>query len=591
MIPIGTDLQRRKFPAATLAIIGINILIFIYEMLMPRESLLWTFKNLSFGPDTRNPFSPFTSMFLHGSIGHISFNMLFLWIFGSPVEERIGSKLFLLYYFGAGLAAGIVNIVMEVIARPGSTIGAIGASGAISGIMALFLYRCYYSKLKMVINPILLPRQINIPVIPLVLIWLFQNVIMGIFSMSMPTGVAHWAHVGGFAFGIIIGRVKRYGHEGRIEQLRSAIVKKLEKGGGWKSAEKELLKLLKVAPHDAEVNHDLARLYAGNNENKMAERHFQAAIQRYFVSQPQYGAYAVLEYADMMSKPMELPYLLKATDALVKSGDYESAHKVLSPLMKKAVSTGVLAERSLSVHVRLCLHLNQEEDAREALQLFQENFPNSKYIHEINAALNKKAGEVFVQPALDSVDPAGTGNALEQKEADRLGIIAFLEQVFADPVFWSLLLFSNIASPILFPRLYFSPLSPVYLFVISFVMTIVHRMGSLEDLLSMINAPNEEKIRKEVAGKRRYDDAVMAERKENHSDAASLYEQVLADDPRNIQARFNVARLYHKKLDKTVHARKHYRVLKEHATKDHPFYHEAETALQELTKPGTTQAG
>jgi membrane associated rhomboid family serine protease len=583
MIPIGTDLERKKFPAATLAIIGVNVIIFICELLTPEESLTWTFKHLSFGPDTRNPFSPFVSMFLHGDIYHIAFNMLFLWIFGSPIEERIGSRLFLIYYFGAGLAAGVVNVVMEVIARPASTIGAIGASGAISGMMALFLYRCFFSKVKLVINPILLPRQINIPVIPLVLLWVFQDLILAIFSMSRPTGTAHWAHVGGFAFGIIIGRVKRYGHEGRIEELRLNILDKLEKDGGWKSAEKDLLKLLEIAPHDAEVNHDLARLYASKNEQKLAEKYFKAAVQHYFVSQPEYGAYAVLEYADAMSKPMELPYQLKAADALVKIGDYESAHKVLSAVAKNAMAKAILAEKSLSLYVRLCLQLNYEGEAHDALRLFQENFPNSKYIHEINGALKKKAGEIFAQPLLDAAAPEAKGKTQEQREANRLGILAFVEYVFADPVFWSLLLFSNIASPILFPRLYFSPLSPVYLFLISFAMTIVHRMGSLGDLWSLMNAPDEGKIRKEVADQRRYDDAVMAERKECYSDAASLYEQVLTADPCNFQARFNVARLYHKKLNKVHYARKHYRLLKEHLTKEHPFYHDAEISLQELS--------
>jgi hypothetical protein len=316
----------------------------------------------------------------------------------------------------------------------------------------------------------------------------------------------------------------------------------------------------------------------------MADKYFKAAVQHYFVSQPEYGAYAVLEYADAMSKPMELPYQLKAAEALVKIGDYESAHKALSPVAKNAVAKGILAEKSLSLFVRLCLHLNYEGEAQDALQLFQQNFPNSKYIYEIQGALKKKAGEIFAQPVLDAAAPEAKGSAQEQREANRLGMIAFVEYVFADPVFWSLLLFSNIASPILFPRLYFSPLSPVYLFLISFAMTIVHRMGSIGDLLSLINAPDEEKIRKEVADERRYDDAVMAERKECYSDAASLYEQVLTANPYNFQARFNVARLYHKKLNKVQYARKHYRLLKEYLTEGHPFYHEAEISLQELSK-------
>ena len=584
MIPVGTDLQRNKLPISTLVLISINIVVFIFELLMSEDSLSWTFRHLSFGPDTRNPFSPLVCLFLHGDIYHIAFNMLFLWIFGGPVEERIGSRLFLIYYFGAGLAAGVTNVVMEVIARPDSTIGAIGASGAISGIMALFLYRCFYSKLKLVINPILLPRHISVPVIPLVLLWIFQDVIMGIFSMSRPTGIAHWAHIGGFAFGIIVGRIKRYGHEGRVEQLRLAVLKKLGSGGGWQSAEKELFKLLEISPNDAEVNHDLARLYVNNKEQKNAEKYFQNAVQRYFVTQPQSGAYTVLEYAQAMSKAMDVQYLLKASETFVKIGDFESAHKVLSPVAANASARGALAERGLSLYIRLCRHLDLEEEGQNALLLFRQNFPGSRYIHEINGALKKKAGEVFAHIASGPVAAAGPDKSHEQKEADRLGLIAFVEQVFADPFFWSLLMFSNIASPILFPRLYFSALSPVYLFVLSFILTIVHRMGSLSELLSLANAPNEEKARKKVADQRRYDDAVMAERGERYQDAASLYEQVLTADPRHFQARFNLARLYHKKLDKGVYARKHYRLLKEHVAKDHPFYHDADMSLQELSK-------
>ncbi len=582
MIPIGTDLGRSKFPAATLAIMGINAVMFLLEVFMPLESLQWIFKNLSFGPATRDPFSPFISLFLHIDIYHVAFNMLFLWIFGGPVEERVGSKLFLLYYFGAGLTAGVVNVIMEVIARPDSTTGAIGASGAVSGIMALFLYRCFYSKLKLVINPILLPRQINVPVIPLVLLWIFQDVIMGIVSMSMPTGVAHWAHIGGFAFGIIVGRVKRYGHEGRVEQLRKNIQKKLEGGGGWKAAEKDLLKLLKIAPNDPEVQHDLARLYAGNNEKKTAERHFQLAVQRYFVSQPLYGAYAVLEYADALAKPIGIQYQLKAAEALTKSGDFESACKALLPVSSYGTLKGLLAEKGLSFYIRLCLHMDRGEEAREALQLFQEVYPSSKYIHEINGALKKKPGEIFTQPEGAVAEPARQGNGSEQKEAERLGIISFVEMVFADPAFWVILMFLNIAAPILISRSYFSPLTPVYIFVISFGLTIVHRMGTLVDLLKLSNVPDEGQARKEVALQRCYNDAVMSERKELYSKAAELYEQFLSADPRHIQARFNIARIYHKKMNDMMRARKHYRLLKEHTPQDHPFHHEAEVAMKEL---------
>lgn len=383
MIPVATNLERKKFPVVTLALIGVNILVFIIEVFLSDDALLWAFQNLGFGPATRNPFAPVAAIFLHGDIYHIAFNMLFLWVFGSPVEERVGSKNFLIYYFGAGLAAGFLSVIMEMIARPDSITPGIGASGAISGIMALFLYRCFYSKLKMVISPILLPRQINVPVIPLVLFWFFQDFIMGVVSMSRVTGVGHWAHVGGFIFGIAVGRIKRYGHEGHVEQIKEKILMKLEKGGGWRSAEKEYLKLLEIAPEDPELQHDLARLYANSGQPKLAEKHYRLAAQRFFLREPEAAAYIVLEHSETLSKPMEVQYLLRASNAFLKMNEVEDAYKVLLPVINNGDHKGLLMEQSLVLLAKLCRHFNKTEEAMECINIFTANFPGSINLNEI----------------------------------------------------------------------------------------------------------------------------------------------------------------------------------------------------------------
>jgi membrane associated rhomboid family serine protease/Tfp pilus assembly protein PilF len=592
MIPIGTDLERRKLPKATLGLILVNFIVFGVELALPDDALLWTVQHFGFGPGNWNPLAPFTSLFLHGDIYHIAFNMLFLWIFGSPVEERIGSKAFLLFYFGGGLASGVLGTVMEWVARPDSTVPGIGASGAISTIMALFLYRCFYARLKMVISPILLPRQVSIPVIPLVLLWFFQNVLMGFVSLHVQTGVGHWAHVGGFVFGIAIGRWKRYGHEGQVEQLRARVLKKLE-DGGWEAAEKDLLKLLRKAPDDPEVNHDLARLYAEKKDIGAAERHFTVAAQRFFPTQPLTAAYVALEHETALRKPMQIQYLVKAADALIKACHYEDACAVLSPIAAQPAPSGALAERGLTLFIKLAVHLNRREEAQAAARLFGANFPKSRYLEELKKGM--KPGSVFppapagmaAQPAPGVPGEEGAGpRSEEEKEADRLGWIGVFERVFADPAFWLILLALNIFTPFLLPRLYFSGLSPVYLFVLAFGMTVVHRMGSITEMLSLTSGPSEKDARREVELTLWYDRAVRADRGGNYADAVALYERVLAREKANIQARFNLARIYHHKLADAVKARLHYRALAEHTPEEHPFHSEAKEALKALVAPG-----
>ncbi len=579
MIPVGTNLQRKKLPIATLIIIGVNALFFLIELLLPDEALIWVIQSFGFGPATRNPLALVTHMFLHGDIYHIAFNMLFLWVFGGPVEERTGTRNFIIYYFGAGLSAGVLNVIMEILARPDSTTPCIGASGAISGVMALFLYRCFYSKLKLVISPILLPRQVNIPVIPLVLFWFFQDVLLGIFSLSSPTGVAHWAHIGGFAFGIVIGRIKRYGHEGQIEQLRGKILKKLEDGGGWKAAEKDLLKLLEIAPDDAEVHHDLARLYAEREQPKLAAKHYQSSVQKYFTTEPLNAAYTVLEHMNTLSKPMAMQYHFKAADILSGANELEDAYKVLRPVTDQSSNKSPILEKGLVLYIKLSQHLEKKEEAYAGIKIFMENFPNSKYRNEVRAAVSLKAGNVFTQV---KPKPAASSSK-EEKEADRLGKIEFFERFFADPVFWSILLFVNIATPIFFPGIYGSQLTPVYLFVAAFIMTIVHRMGSISDLWFHLSRPSEKKVRQEVDTRRSFDDAVMSEKKGQYSQAAELYEQVLRTDIKNIQARFNVARIYEKRLNDIPNAKLHYKKLMELLPQDHPFRRDASDSLKELS--------
>jgi membrane associated rhomboid family serine protease len=587
VLPVGTDIEIKKFPRTTLSLIGINIFVFIGELLLPPKSLNWVFDQFGFGAFTRNPFTLLSSLFLHGDIFHIVGNMVFLWIFGPPVEERIGARKFVYYYFGAGLWSTALWVVMEQLARPGSHGTVIGASGAISGVIALYLYRCFYSKLKMVVDPLFLPWKVHIPAAPLIIFWFLRDMLGGIASLSQSTGVAHWGHVGGFFFGLAVARIKRYGHEGRLEHAKGRLLSKLQAGDGWKSvdAEKELLKLLKIVPNDPEVHHQLAQFYSARQRTKEAAEHYRFAVQRYFLTNPLHGAFTVIEHMEGLKKPMAGHYHLKAAETLSQAGWTEEAYKVVRPLMGKE-AVDAITEKAHVIFVKLCLALHQREEAEDAARIFAEKHPKSRYRADVQKALSLRPEDLFPpgkeEPAASA--PIPDGEREEAPAGKGLTALAFSARTVTDPLFFFLWLV--VIMVLQFGALlqgttayeYFWKL-PLTAFVTAFAMTTIFRTPWAE-LFRYANRQSEKDARKEVDLSMTANRAKLAERGENFEKAADLYEKLLALDPKDIQARFNLARIYHHKLNDQGKARRHYRELLKYAPPEHPYFHEAESAIR-----------
>jgi membrane associated rhomboid family serine protease len=150
-----------------------------------------------------------TSMFLHGGLLHIASNMLYLFIFGDNVEDRLWHFRFLVFYFLCGIAAGITHVVVNA----NSPVPSIGASGAIAGVLAAYLYLFPHAHVRtlLLIGPfILVPR---IAAAFLIIFWFITQFISGITSLGAATdtsgGVAVWAHVGGFIAGLILVLIMR----------------------------------------------------------------------------------------------------------------------------------------------------------------------------------------------------------------------------------------------------------------------------------------------------------------------------------------------------------------------------------------------
>lgn len=215
MIPLSDDNPRRTFPFVTLLLIATNTLIFIYqESLPPRTDrhlileygMVPTRVAAAFVthkiPVQLGVESFFTSMFLHGGWLHLLGNMLFLWIFGDNVEDVMGHAAYLLFYLFCGIAAGVTHVV----ANWGSSLPAIGASGAIAGVMGAYIVFFPRTKVLTLVPLLIFFFTVRLPAIVLIGVWFLLQFVSGVGSLGTANagGVAWWAHIGGFALGAII---------------------------------------------------------------------------------------------------------------------------------------------------------------------------------------------------------------------------------------------------------------------------------------------------------------------------------------------------------------------------------------------------
>ena len=168
--------------------------------------------------DPINIFTPITSMFLHGSWGHILGNALFFWVFGNNIEDSMGPWRFLAFYLICGLAAAATHVLMS----PASAVPTVGASGAISGVMGAYLVLYPRVHVNMLFPPFIF-RTFPIPAWIVLIYWFVVQVLTGRMSSVRPEvsgGVAVWAHVGGFVAGVLL--IKLFEDHGRVAARKAA---------------------------------------------------------------------------------------------------------------------------------------------------------------------------------------------------------------------------------------------------------------------------------------------------------------------------------------------------------------------------------
>ena len=206
MIPLRALLYRRTTPVITLSIIVVNVLAFLYEMTLPYYLREQFFAHYALVPDRLIPSSLVTSMFLHGGWLHLIGNMWFLWVFGSHIEEALGSGKYLIFYLVSGVASALVQFAVNL----GSPVPTLGASGAIAGVMGAFLLLYPKARVVTLVFIVIFITTIELPAAFMLIYWFAIQLLSGLGSLasvSQAQGIAWFAHVGGFVAGLILVRI------------------------------------------------------------------------------------------------------------------------------------------------------------------------------------------------------------------------------------------------------------------------------------------------------------------------------------------------------------------------------------------------
>jgi membrane associated rhomboid family serine protease len=221
VVPLRDDNPTRITPYVTYGLIAANILAFIYELtlapqqlegffhlaaVVPRE-LSASFSGIPVNQPVPEWLTLVTSQFLHGGFLHLAGNMLFLWIFGNNVEDKLGHVKYLIFYLTCGILASLTQWYFSM----NSGIPSLGASGAIAGVLGAYILRFPKTQVLTLIPLGIFFTTIRVPALFFLGFWFVQQAFYGVASLNAPAnigmeqgGVAYWAHAGGFVFGAIL---------------------------------------------------------------------------------------------------------------------------------------------------------------------------------------------------------------------------------------------------------------------------------------------------------------------------------------------------------------------------------------------------
>jgi len=212
MLPLRDEIPRRHFPLVTITIIAINVVVYLYQIMLPERELSRLVWQMGIVPlrvvshlSLPAALTFITAMFMHGGFLHIFGNMLYLYIFGDNVEDVLGHVLYAIVYLLFGIGASLAQIAVA----PRSNIPTIGASGAIAGVLGAYFVFFPRARVQYLVTLGYFVRFVELPALIALGGWFILQFLSGLFSLGIGQvgGVAWFAHIGGFALGLAGGAV------------------------------------------------------------------------------------------------------------------------------------------------------------------------------------------------------------------------------------------------------------------------------------------------------------------------------------------------------------------------------------------------
>ena len=381
-LPFSTDRRGHRTPWVTYTLIGLNILAFCFTT---QE----TYTRWGLVPNHPHFVALLTNIFIHVSKQHLAGNMAVLWLFGPHVEEALGWEAYLALYLGGGIAAGLLHMAIILLYAPKVVVPLVGASGAISAILAPFAIRFHRAQIRLFWIPGALFGstwgQLEVPAVAGVALWILQSIGCGVYFLinPQPGGTAYWAHIGGFVFGLVAAELTGLFRDGRQEYLlqdaRSAA------GLGHETLDLAIRKyrqFLDREPNNAAVRAELVPLLAMQDRQEAGQEMLGAVRQFLKRGETVSAARCAAEAQALgLALPLTARERLRLAGALETEGNADAAIGLLRALLSETPD----APEDEMARLKLGQLLRERDpaEANAVLASFLVKYPQSEWARRV----------------------------------------------------------------------------------------------------------------------------------------------------------------------------------------------------------------